>query len=332
MSIGPADSRETGAAGIGPEATSGSAQQPSPSIGVSVEPGLSSELGGFWGSATRWFQRMRLRPASTPGIPDELWCRSIKPFAFLVDLPMHDREKLKLLVREFLAQKQFHGAGGLEITDQMAVAIAAQACLPLLHLRPLRGTRRLSRSSVLDWYGDFVGIVVHPGEVVARRERIDDAGVVHHYDEVLSGEAMELGPVMLSWTDVAESGQTAEHGYNVVIHEFAHKIDMADGVADGCPRLWSGFMGHRSEVEARRAWLTTWQAAYESFCERVTVAERFGGVAPWLDRYGTLSLDEFFAVACEAYFVNHGKFSSECAALLPLLEAFYDGARPVQTV
>jgi Mlc titration factor MtfA (ptsG expression regulator) len=73
--------------------------------------------------------------------------------------------------------------------------------------------------------------------VVARREQLDEHGVVHEYDEVLSGEALEGGPVMLSWRDVRSSGRSAAEGYNVVIHEFAHVLDMADGLADGVPPL-----------------------------------------------------------------------------------------------
>ena len=95
----------------------------------------------------------------------------------------------------------------------------------------------------LAWYDDFVGIVVHPSEVVARRKTTDETGVVHEYDEVLAGEAMDRGPVMLSWQDVLASSVTRDEGYNVVIHEFAHKIDMRGGAADGCPPLPAGFAG-----------------------------------------------------------------------------------------
>ena len=128
------------------------------------------------------------------------------------------------MAARFLADKEFHGANGMAITDTVAVAIAAQAVLPVLHLG-------------LGWYDDFVGIVVHPDEVLARRTVHDETGVVHHYEEVLAGEAMDGGPVMLNWRDVEGAGATADQGYNVVIHEFVHKIDMRDGTPDGCPPL-----------------------------------------------------------------------------------------------
>ena len=120
----------------------------------------------------------------------------------------------------FLAEKEFSGARGLVVSDEMAVAIAAQACLPALALG-------------LDWLDGFVGIVVHEDAVVARREVEDDDGVVHAYDEELSGEAMSGGPVMLAWRDVDEAGESAADGYNVVVHEFAHVIDMRGGVTAG---------------------------------------------------------------------------------------------------
>jgi len=150
---------------------------------------------------------------------------------------------------------------------------------------------------------------------------MDEDGVVHHYDEVLAGEAMQGGPVMLSWQDVAAASSTS--GYNVVIHEFVHKIDLRDGQPDGCPPLSAGFLGTRSARQAREHWLATLQASFESFREQVIRAERFGAPPPWLDPYGAEAIDEFFAVASEAYFVNRLQFSRDFAELMPLFDAFY---------
>ena len=140
-------------------------------------------------------------------------------------------------VKEMIRGAPIHGANGLALTDAMALAIAAQACLPLLHMHGTSGDAVRDPLKLLDWYGDFVGIVVQPGAVVARRKTTDGAGVVHHYDEVLAGEAMEGGPVMLSWQDVRQAGRHAGPAYNVVIHEFAHVLDLADGASDGVPLL-----------------------------------------------------------------------------------------------
>lgn len=251
-------------------------------------------------------------PDAPRGIPDDLWQRTLQAYPFVAAREAEELTRLRDLSREFLDQKEFHGAHGLVITDDIAMAVAVQACLPVLNM-----------PGGLSWYDDFVGIVVQPGEVVARREVVDDAGVVHHYDEVLSGEAMDLGPIMLSWKDVADAGATADAGYNVVIHEFVHKIDMRNGIPDGCPPLPPGFLGTASAREAREKWLGVLQPAYDGFREKVIIAERFGGEQPWLDAYGAESIDEFFAVACEGYFVNREKFGADFPELVVLFDAFF---------
>jgi Mlc titration factor MtfA (ptsG expression regulator) len=248
----------------------------------------------MWG----WLRRRR----NAPDIPEPLWNATLTRYPFLAQRPDEERAKLRAMSAAFLARKEFHGAGGLVITDEIALAIAAQAVLPVLHLG-------------LGWYDDFVGIVVHPDEVLARRSTMDESGVVHDWDEVLAGEAMEGGPVMLNWQDVAQAGDTADTGYNVVIHEFVHKIDLRDGTPDGCPPLASR--------EARRHWLEVLEPQYRQFREQVIKAERFGEQAPWLDDYGATAIDEFFAVACEAYFVNRARFTKEFPELTVLFDGFY---------
>lgn len=245
------------------------------------------------------------RRAAPRAIPDALWQSALERHPFLTQRPDSEVERLRALARQFLAHKEFSGANGFVITDEVAVSIAAQAVLPVLHLG-------------LGWYDDFVGIVVHPDEVVAQRTAMDEAGVVHHWEEVIAGEAMDRGPVMLSWRDVAGAGAGAHEGYNVVIHEFIHKIDMRDGAADGCPPLRS--------AAARRAWLEVIQREYAAFREKAIVAERFGGDETWLDPYGATSIDEFFAVAGEAYFVAPQRFREEHAALAQLFDGFFQRA------
>ena len=257
----------------------------------------------------KWLRGLR----ALPDIPDVQWKATLARYPFLSTRPHTDLGRLRALAAGFLRDKEFHGAGGFVITDEVALAIAAQAVLPVLHLK-----------GGLAWYDDFVGVVVHPSEVVARRKTTDEAGVVHEYDEVVAGEAMDRGPVMLSWQDVLASSVTQADGYNVVIHEFAHKIDMRAGDADGCPPLPPGFAGSRSAREARAAWLAVLQPAYDGFREQTIVAERFGGEAPWLDDYGAASISEFFAVACEAYFVNRERVGAEFPPLKALFDAFFE--------
>jgi len=258
----------------------------------------------------RWLRGLR----AAPPLPDALWDATLARHPFLASRSPHDLGRLRAMSAEFLRDKEFHGARGFEITDEVALAIAAQAVLPVLHLE-----------SGLAWYDDFVGVVVHAAEVVARRRITDDAGVVHEYDEIVAGEAMDRGPVMLSWQDVLAGGVVA--GYNVVVHEFAHKIDMRDGEADGCPPLPPGFLDTASARDARTAWMDVLGPAFDDFREKTIVAERFGGATPWLDAYGAESISEFFAVACEAYFVDRTTFQREFPTVLDLFDAFFEPSR-----
>jgi len=242
----------------------------------------------------RWRDRRTL--ARRP-IPDDLWLATLVRFPFLAQLGAEDARQLREMSTLFLDRKEFNGAQGLAVTDDMAVAIAAQACLPILHLG-------------LDWYDSFIGIVVHADEVVARREVMDEDGVVHHYEEPLSGEAMEGGPVTLSWKDVAGAGNSAEWGYNVVIHEFAHVLDMRDGEANGMPALPSR--------NAQAEWRAVFDASYQRFCVQVDAGEE-----TLLDPYGAEAPSEFFAVACEAFFVAPLDLQAEHPQVYRQLQQFF---------
>ena len=270
-----------------------------------------------------WLQRTAsriralLRPV--PEIPSTLWLQVLQKHPFLQALSLEEKSKLRALSALFLRNKQFSGAHGLEVSDSMALTIAAQACVPLLY--------RGEAQKAIRVYDDFVGIVVHPGTMVAARDVHDEAGLVSHRRMMLEGEAMERGPVMLSWPAVDGAGQGGSDGQpvatSVVIHEFVHKIDMRNGPADGCPPLPPGFMGTRGARAAHAAWRDAWEPAYEQFREQVIIAERFGGAWPWLDAYGATAPAEFFAVACEAYFVHRERFGQEFPTLLPVLDAFF---------
>ena len=249
------------------------------------------------------FAYARLRGAPRP-IPEPLWRATVAHYPFLAALGTAEQQRLRSLTSRFLADKEFAGAHGLEVSDAMAVAIAAQACLPVLHIG-------------LKVYNDFKGIIVHSGPMLARRHTTDAAGVVHQYSEVLAGEAMQGGPVTLSWEDVASS-ELAERGHNVVIHEFVHKIDMHAGHPNGRPALAS--------QTARTIWQQVMQANYDEFRRQLVMHERFGAEAPWLNSYGAQSPVEFFAVAAEAYFVNRIRFTEEFPQLTALFDSFFKPA------
>ncbi len=276
-----------------------------------------------------WFSRIgaRLRAAGDArrlqrrAISDALWHSTLANLHFLHGLSAEDIRRLRNLASLFLDRKEFSGAQGLVVTDTHAVAVAVQACMPILHIAPPDRP-----DLALRWYDGFVGIVLHASGVRAHRVETDDAGVVHSWQEDLTGETVQGGPLMLAWSDVAAAGATASESYNVVVHEFIHVMDMQDGMPDGCPPM---------SAEARRAWLSTMQAQYDAFCEQVQQWERFGSLAigpqgagraqhaPLIDSYGTESIDEFFAVAAEAYFVRRADFAEAYPELLALFDRFF---------
>lgn len=251
-------------------------------------------------AATRWRARREAGALARRPIPDLLWRRTLKRFAFLPRAGTTDEQSLRRLCSLFLDRKEFSGADGLQVTDDMALAIAAQACLPVLQLG-------------LDRYDSFVGIVVQPAHVRTRRTEVDEFGVVHEYDDRLSGEAVAGGPVMLSWRDVRAAGATAARGYNVVIHEFAHVLDLADGSPDGTPLL-----PHHIK---RRDWEDVLRAEFNAFCQRIDEQGESAGTA--LDPYGATAIDEFFAVATESFFVSPRAMASEHPALYALFCRYF---------
>jgi Mlc titration factor MtfA (ptsG expression regulator) len=245
-----------------------------------------------------WSQRREARALQRHAIPEPLWQLTLLRYPFLAQRSAQDLAELRRLSSLFLASKEFHGVDGFEVSDEVALAVAAQACLPVLKLG-------------LSWYDGFVGIVIHADEVVAQREFVDEDGIVHQYEEALAGEAMEGGPLMLSWSAMDDDGFEPSDGiFNVVIHEFAHIIDMRDGWADGVPPLANG--------AARAQWLAVIESEWQRFCERVDAGE-----ATLIDPYGAESLEEFFAVAVEAFFVAPTELRLKQPALHRLLADFF---------
>lgn len=262
----------------------------------------------------RWLRRWRLRRGDPDAIPEALWQRTVRALPPLQALAPGERHRLRGLSAAFLARKRFSGAHGLVVDDGKALLVAAQACLPLLH----RGLPALA------WYDGFVGIVLHPHEVRAPRRLTDEAGVVHEYEEELAGEAMQGGPLVLAWPHVlgATAGPTV--GHNLVIHEFAHVIDMhgkpLGQPADGCPLLPAGWLG-MSAAQARALWRAELHAAFEEHRRRVVMHEHFGAPAPWLDAYGARAPEEFFAVSLEAYCVDRAQLAAQHPRWTALLDA-----------
>ena len=247
----------------------------------------------------RTWRRKRILKRAT--IDDALWDRVVARLPFLAGLSADETRRLRELTVLFLHEKEMAGVGGLVLTDEIRVAIAVQACLPVLNLG-------------LDFYDGWVGVVVYPGEFRVRRQELDEDGVMHEWDDELSGEALPGGPVALSWEDIvigtapAEDG--GEAGYNVVIHEFAHKIDMLKGEADGFPRP-------HPDMDAG-VWTRTLESAYARFVGMVD-RER----ETLLDPYGAEHPAEFFAVASETFFTDPHALKAEFGGVYEQLKLFY---------
>jgi Mlc titration factor MtfA (ptsG expression regulator) len=257
-----------------------------------------------------------LRPAGHAQIDDALWQSTIETLPFLARLDGAEQVQLRELAQRFLAGKEMAAAGDLQLTAPMQVNIAAQACLPVLKLG-------------LDWYRGWISIVVYPDEFLVPREITDEAGVVHEYVEPIAGEAWDGGPLLLSWADA----QAAGGDFNVVIHEFTHKLDMLDGEADGLPpfdrRLHAGLSAKR------------WRDALDDAFERLNAeldlieAEIPPDVDPESERadayYASLPLDayaatdkgEFFAVSSEAFFVSPQRLHAAFPDWYALLAEFF---------
>lgn len=227
----------------------------------------------------RTWQRRRL--ARRYRVDDAQWTAAEAHLPFLRFLPAAERARLRALALEFVAEKQMSGARGFELSDQMRLCIALQAALPILNLG-------------LDWYAGWVEVIVYPGDFVVPRETTDEAGVVHRFDEAVLGEAWAGGPVLLSWMDAE-----GDDGVNVVIHEFAHKLDMLSGDADGMPRL-------RPEMR-RSDWIAAFEPSYRAFREHVA-----SGAESWLDPYAAERPAEFFAVTAEAFFETPMLLREDC--------------------
>lgn len=269
----------------------------------------------------------RKRILDTIQVSDDQWSAAEARLPFLGHLDDDDRRRLRAMAREFLAEKEWSTAQGLVLTPEMQLSIALQACLPVLNLG-------------LDHYRGWVGIVVYPGDFLIPRSIMDDDGIVHEYDEPALGEAWEGGPVLVSWLDDSEDlcgvetpspqppckqvgasflaslEENEAHalgrpcGVNVVIHEFAHKLDMENGAIDGFPRLPSDM--------SRQEWSAAFEPAYEDFCDRVDAGEDTE-----LDPYGAEHPAEFFAVMSEAFFETPELLRDEYPAVYEQLRRFY---------
>lgn len=245
------------------------------------------------GSRGRW---RATAGTETAPIDDVEWTRLCTGASLLRGYTTSELARLRKLTARFLASKSIEGAGGLELDDMTRISIAAQACVPVLNLG-------------LDWYRGWYSIIVYPHGFLARHEYVDDMGVVHEVEQPLSGEAWERGPVILSWDEARDNTRGTVQG-NLVIHEFAHKLDLLNGVANGMPPL------HREM--SRKRWTAVFSAAFADFQRRVDNGEDLS-----LDEYGAEDPGEFFAVMTEAFFTSPADLIANYPRLYAELKTFY---------
>ena len=226
-------------------------------------------------------------------IADSLWRHTLAELSVLQGLSGDERIRLKELTALFLHEKQFIGQEGLELDPGARVLIAAQACLPILNLG-------------LEYYRGWSSLVIYPDSFWVLHEQADAAGVVHNWREPRSGEAWPEGPVVLSWADVLTRGE----GFNVIIHELAHKFDMLNGEADGFPPL------HKDMP--RKLWTSAFSRAFQDFTEQVEAE-----LDTVFDPYAAESPGEFFAVMSEAFFELPQLLRGHYPQVYAQLRAFY---------
>lgn len=254
----------------------------------------------------RWLRGRGASPAQVgqmqARVPPALWQQVLQAHGFFARLDAQQRQELLARTAWLLASKQINGAAGLILTDFMRLSICAQAALPVLMLEP-------------QLYEGWEEIIVYPAGFSIPQVMQDEDGVVHEFLEEAAGQAWDGGPVILSWDDAIQT----EGAFNVVIHEFAHKLDLRAGGADGMPALgahpeleprrWQQVLGQ--SLEQFRAWLEDIEAAIPAHIDPESpTADPWYEALP-LDPYAASDEAEFFAVSSEHFF----------AAPLPLQQA-----------
>jgi len=227
----------------------------------------------------RWRKQRFLRHKR---IPEKLWKDVVNDALLHYHLSHHELLQLRELSSEFLDKKVFVGANNFELNDYQRCVIAATACLLILNLD-------------MDYYDGWLEVIVYDGPFIVHRKVKDAAGVVHEQDAVLEGEAWGRGPVILAWDDIWDDARPDKkvktHGAasNVIVHEFAHKLDMLNGAADGMPPLHTDM--------SRRSWIKILTRVYKDLGLQVEHHHRTR-----IDPYGAESPAEFFAVISECFF------------------------------
>ena len=242
-------------------------------------------------------RRKKLTATPFPSAWEDIIRRNVGHYCMLNDA---ERAHLRALIQVFIVEKYWEGAGGLIITDEIRVTISAQACLLLLGLPH-------------NYYHNVQTIIVYPSTVVPPPRRLGFFEIALAPVEVshpIIGQAFQQGPVIIIWDVALQSGRNPESGHNVIYHEFAHKLDMLDGAADGTPPL-------RNRAEYRD-WVQTCSREYLRL-KRDTE----DGKKTFLNAYGATNEAEFFAVATEQFFDQPYLMTKNSPDLYRVLKEYY---------
>ncbi len=230
-------------------------------------------------------------------IPLALWHKVTRRLVLLQGLDAVQMAHLRELTTWFLHNKAINGVRGLNVTLPMRIAVAAQACLLILNLD-------------IDYFDNWVEVILYPGAFRVNHEQRDANGLVNNNASILSGEAWLRGPVILSWDDVEHDSYQAQTGHNVVVHEFAHKLDGRNGVANGLPPLLRGMK--------QKDWAASFNPSYEALRQQVE-----SGRTGFINTYAATNPAEFFAVVSEYFFTAPNKLKKCCPAVHKQLTLFY---------
>lgn len=228
-------------------------------------------------------------------ITREQWGEAYRQLSLLRGLSTEEKQSLEELCILFMHHKVFEGAQGFQVTPHVMLVIALQACLPILRLG-------------LSCYDNFSTIIIYPDGFITNRQEMGENGVVDHDRTHTLGESWLRGPVILSWYDSKEGG--IEDGSNLVVHEFAHKLDMQNGVANGFPPL-------HDSVESSE-WVREFSKAYDYFQDKCKSEQLHG-----FDCYAATDPAEFFSVFSEMFFEKPGKVRKHFPEVHNLLELYY---------
>ncbi len=239
-----------------------------------------------------WLDRRIIQHSS---ITSAQWAKAFSSLPILDMLTADEKQTLRELAILFLHRKVFEGAHGFVVTPPMTLIVALQACLPILKLG-------------LGVYEGWVSVIVYPAGFVPKRVITDEYGVEHHVQSNLSGESWQRGPVVLAWDETVHAGII--DGHNLVIHEFAHKLDMQNGAANGFPPLHADM-----RIDT---WVEIFSVGFEDFQHKCSRGESIG-----VDCYAASSPAEFFAVLSEIFFERPDILQRHYAAIYDQLRQYY---------